>query len=65
VPYLIMHYYFYKNKFERALVALDLGTKNPRKRLGLVVRLSTLVDQGEKITYIFSLCFSVFNISSW
>jgi hypothetical protein len=52
-PSLIMHCYFSKNEFERALVALALGMKNPRGRLGLVVRLSTLADRGGKIIQIF------------
>jgi hypothetical protein len=31
VPSLIMHLLFSKNEIERALVALALGTKNPRE----------------------------------
>jgi hypothetical protein len=32
VPSLIMHMLFSKNEIERALVALALGTKNPREK---------------------------------
>jgi hypothetical protein len=44
VPSLIMHLLFSKNEIERALVALALGTKNPREigRLVSVVKPSTL-----------------------
>jgi hypothetical protein len=48
---------FSKNEFEELLWLLALGTKNPRGRLVLVVRPSTLIGRGEKITHIFSLCF--------
>jgi hypothetical protein len=31
-PFLVIHMLFSKNEFERALVALTLGTKNPREK---------------------------------
>ena len=62
MPSLIMHCYFSKNEFERALVALALGTKNPREigRLVSVVRPSTLVGREEKIIHI-SHCASLWS----
>jgi hypothetical protein len=58
---LIMHLLFFKNKIERALVALALGMKNPREfgRLVSVVRLSTLAGRREAIIQISLVCFNV------
>jgi hypothetical protein len=40
-------------------VALALGMKNPRGRLGSMVRLSTLVGRGGEIILKFSHCASL------
>jgi hypothetical protein len=50
-------------------VALALGMKNPRERLGSVVRLSTLAGRGGKIIQIFHcvslwLSFIIWRLSS-
>jgi hypothetical protein len=48
--------YFSKNEFERDLVALVVEMKKPRKILGSMVILFSLVGRGEENILIYSHC---------
>jgi len=43
------HSFILQRGNQRALVASVVGTKNPRERLGSMLRLSTLANRGGKI----------------